>query len=76
MGPDRKTACLRKIPIARFTPNAIFSYWGTIGRLGELINVRKPHKVTISCNGTFNVGFFLYTPLHMLTDEEAQSLNY
>ena len=26
-----------RIPTARFTPNAIFSYWGTIGRLGELI---------------------------------------
>ena len=26
-----------KISTARFTPNAIFSYWGTIGRLGELI---------------------------------------
>jgi hypothetical protein len=33
------------VPSARFTPNNISSYWGSIGRLGELIlmleNLRK-----------------------------------
>ena len=32
-----------RIASARFTPNAISFYLGTIGRLRELINVRKPH---------------------------------
>ena len=51
-----------RIPSARFTPNASFSHWGTIGRLGELINVRKPHKVRFSCHGTFNLS------LHFVLD--------
>ena len=45
-----------RIPRARFTPIAISSHWGTIGSLGEpRINVKKPHKVTFSCHGTFNI---------------------
>ena len=45
-----------KIPRAWFTPIKTSSHWGTIGRLGKLIlRLKKPHKVTFSCNGTFKL---------------------
>ena len=44
-----------RIPCARFTPNASFNYWGTIGRPGELILMLE--NLGFSCHGTFK---FLY----------------
>ena len=37
MGPASIFSKASRIPRARFTQNASFSHWGTIGRLGELI---------------------------------------
>ena len=32
------------MPSVRFTPNEISSYWGSIGRLGELILMLENHR--------------------------------
>ena len=52
-----------RIPSARFTPNASFSHWGTIGRLGELILMLENLLKWFSCHETFkNNGWIpLYT---------------
>ena len=39
--PNRFFQRLKSIPSVRFTPNAISSYWGTIGRLEGLILMLK-----------------------------------
>ena len=45
---------MRRIPSARFTPNAIMPLGDHRQARGTHINVGKPQKIKFSCHGTFN----------------------